>query len=434
MDPSLPLHLEQALRAAPSGPLCVAFSGGGDSLALLHALAHLPAARARGLRALHVAHGLHPDSSAWATRCVEHAACIEAPLQVLTVRVDIDTGEGIEAAARRARYAALSRAIASDELLLTAHHRDDQAETLLLRLLHGAGTEGLAGMRALRRFGPGWLWRPLLALGRETLRDYAAAQGLDWIVDPANADTRFARSWLRGSVLPQLAQRWPDVGARLTLAAERLREEDDVLADDARRALAAVRALAPHTLQGECIAAMLPALRRRVLGLWLDELGLPRPPAPVWARLEPELLAARPDAEPRLAWRGAELRRYRGLLYAMATPVPISADWEIEWDGRSNLRLPPGFGTLCLDPSPPAPLRWIVRPRRGGERIRLHDATRSELRLRLQEIGLPPWQRARLPLLFDADGELLAAGDLLQVQALSVQLANLGCALRWQPD
>ncbi len=434
MDPSLPRHLEHALADAPSGPLCVGFSGGGDSLALLYALAQLPAARARGLRALHVAHGLHPDSLAWAARCVEHAARIEVPLQVLSVRVDMAAGEGIEAAARRARYAALAAAMARDELMLTAHHRDDQAETLLLRLLHGAGTEGLAGMRPLRRFGPGWLWRPLLALGRQSLRDYAAAQAIDWIEDPANADARFARSWLRGSVLPLLAQRWPDVDARLALAAERLREEDAVLAGEARRALAAVRSLAPQALQGEGVAALPPALRRRALGLWLDELGLPRPPAPVWTRIEPELLAARLDAEPRLAWRGAELRRYRGLLYAMPTRMAISTDWEIEWDGRQTLRLPPGFGTFWLDPAPTTPLRWNVRPRRGGERIRLHDATRSELRLRLQEIGLPPWQREYLPLLFEAQGELLAAGDLLQAQALRVQLAELHCALRWQPD
>jgi tRNA(Ile)-lysidine synthase len=434
MSEGLLQHLDQALASSPPDPLCVAFSGGGDSLALLHALAQLPAARERGLRALHVDHGLHQDSARWAARCEALATGLGLSLVVRTVKVDRDGGQGLEAAARRARYLALAEAMQHGERLLTAHHQDDQAETLLLRLLHGAGGEGLAGMRALRRFGPGWLWRPLLDTPRAMLRSYAQTHRLDWIEDPANADPRHARSWLRTTVMPQLAARWPGAGERIARAAARLREEDEVLDRLARESLAAARTLEPCALRIEALLPQAPALRRRCLGLWLDELALPRPPAPVWDALGPELLRVRPDAEPRLAWRGAELRRYRDLLWGLPERSEPAQGWQLDWNGLVPAPLPPGFGSLRLEPSPPEPLQLTIAPRRGGERIRLHGTQRSDLRKRLQEVGLPPWQRERLPLLFSPDGELLAAGDLLIAQTFRERLAAMGCSLRWQTD
>lgn len=434
MNEGLLQHLDQALAASPPDPLCVAFSGGGDSLALLHALASLPAARERGLRALHVDHGLHPESSRWAARCEALASRLQLPLRAIAVEIESDAGEGLESAARRARYAALADALQPGERLLTAHHQDDQAETLLLRLLHGAGAEGLAGMRVLRRFGNGWLWRPLLDLPRAALRAHAQAHALDWIEDPANADPRHARSWLRSTVMPRLAARWPDAGERIARAAARLREEDKVLDRLARESLAAARTLEPSALRIEALLPQAPALRRRCLGLWLDELALPRPPAPIWDKLEGELLRVRPDAEPLLAWRGAELRRYRDLLWALPERPAPAQDWRLGWNGLAPAALPPGFGSLRLGPSPSEPLQLSIAPRRGGERIRLHGQQHSDLRKRLQEIGLPPWQRERLPLLFGVDGELLAAGDLLIAQTLRERLAVLGCSLRWRPD
>jgi len=171
-----------------------------------------------------------------------------------------------------------------------------------------------------------------------------------------------------------------------------------------------------------------------VIGNWLDQVCLPRPPAPLWSRIEPELLRARADAEPLLAWRGAELRRYRGLLYCMAPLAAVQTDWQIEWNGRHEISLPDGFGRLHLDPPADLDVHWLLRPRRGGERIRLHGDQRSDLRKRLQEIGLPPWQRERLPLLCSSIGEVLAAGDLLLACSLRQQLAEHGCRLCWRAD
>lgn len=423
--------LDHALATAPSGPLDVGLSGGLDSSVLLHALAQLPAAQARGLRALHVDHGLHPDSSHWAEHCARSCAALGVPLQVLKVEVsDIET-LGLEAAARQARYAAFAAQQAPGALLALAQHRDDQAETLLLRLLHGAGHEGLAGMRPLRRFARGWLWRPLLGHARAELERYAAQHALQWIEDPANRDPRHARNHLRHAVLPALVTRWPDAAARIAAAAARLREETDVLDEVADAALAQAQGVDPATLACAVLRTQAPALRRAVIGRWLDSLGLPRPPPGVWQRLEPDLLDTRIDATPLLAWHGAQLRRYRDLLYAM-TPLPaLDSEWTRAWNGAEPLLLPAGFGCLALDP-PLALQPFTVAPRRGGERLR-QPGVRRELRTLLQDLGVPPWTRDRLPLLYGTDGELLAAGDLALAPDFSERLRAAGTRLRWSP-
>ncbi|HJT96837.1 MAG TPA: tRNA lysidine(34) synthetase TilS, partial [Rhodanobacteraceae bacterium] len=197
MHRSLAGTLDAALAGAPPGAVCVGYSGGLDSTVLLHALAASSAARARSLRALHVDHGLHADSAAWADHCRTFAATLAVPLDVVRVAVGTTRGQGLEAAARNARYAAFEAALAPGELVALAHHRDDQTETVLLKLLRGAGPEGLAGMRALRPLGPGHLWRPLLDVPRDALRDYAQMHGLAFLDDPSNADTRHARNFLR---------------------------------------------------------------------------------------------------------------------------------------------------------------------------------------------------------------------------------------------
>jgi tRNA(Ile)-lysidine synthase len=178
------------------------------------------------------------------------------------------------------------------------------------------------------------------------------------------------------------------------------------------------------------LRSLAPAIARRVLGRWLDTLGLPRPPAAIWPRIGPELVDARADASPLLAWRGAELRRHRESLHAMAPLPAVETNWSRAWDGGAPCELPPGFGRLEFDPVP-LPGAYRVRPRHGGERLRQPGAHR-ELRTLLQDLGVPPWVRARLPLLFDPEGELLAAGDLAFTPAFAARLAEAGTRLRWR--
>lgn len=412
------------------GPIAVAFSGGLDSTVLLHALAARADLRARGLRALHVDHGLHPRSADWAAHC--RATCGGLGVDCTVLRVTVaPAGEGPEAAAREARYAALESALEEDEVLAVAHHRDDQAETVLLRLLRASG-DGLAGMRPLRRLGRGWLWRPLLGVDRATLAAEARAGGLAWISDPSNEATGFDRNYLRQEVMPRLAGRWPGAAAALARSAALLAVQADLLAAEDARRLARVQGVAPGTLSVPALMAEPAPWRDRLLRAWLAGRGLPPLPAHGLPAISTELLPARPDARARFAWSGAVVERWRDLLHAGPAPVPWPAGWEATWDGRAPLTLPDGR-TLALDPAGDgfgAPVR--VHARRGGERLRQPGREHSHaLKHVLQDLGVPPWERARLPLLSAADGELLAAADLAVSARLRAWLDARGAGLRW---
>lgn len=411
------------------GPVLVACSGGLDSTVLLHALAADPAMRARGLRALHVDHGLHPQSGEWREACRAACAALGVPFESRRVQV-LDNGDGLEAAARAARHAAFADVQQPGEVIALAHHRDDQAETVLLRLLRGAG-DGLAAMRPLRAFGQGWLWRPLLALPRAELAGYARAQGLHWLEDPSNASDRHDRNFLRHHVLPRLAERWPQASASLARSAALLATQADLLAGEDARRLAQVQGLDPASLSVSALLAEPAGWRDRLLRAWVAALGLPPLPADATATIARELLEARPDASAAFAWSGAVMHRWRDLLHAGHERAPLPADWSAEWTGETPLALPTG-DTLALDPPRrfDTPLR--VHARQGGERLVLPGRSHhTELKHALQELGVPPWDRTRLPLLSAPDGALLAAADLVLSAALSAWLAAHATRLRW---
>lgn len=415
-------------EAPGDGPVAIAFSGGMDSTVLLHLASADAGLRTRGLRALHVNHGLHADAAQWARQCAAHCAALDVPFADLPVQVS-PGGEGLEAAARAARYAALLQAQRPGELVALAHHRDDQAETVLLRLLRGAG-DGLAAMRPLRAFGTGSLWRPLLDVPRDALRDYAVHHGLHWIDDPSNQSDRHDRNYLRHHVMPRLAERWPAASGALARSAALLATQADLLAAEDARRLAQVQAGDPGTLSVPGLLAEPPAWRDRLIRAWLAALDLPSLPTDALATVATELLPARPDARAEFAWSGAVIHRWRDHLHASFALAPLPPDWTVTWDGRAPLALPTG-GQLWLEPAAPfdAPVRACAR--QGGERLRLPGRDHhTELKTLLQSLGVPPWRRARLPLLFAADGELLAAGDVAISARLEAWLSQGGRQLR----
>lgn len=418
------------LPSAPhEGPVAIALSGGLDSSVLLHLAAADPALRARGLRALHVDHGLHPDSARWADACGEACAALGVAFESRRVSVH-DRGEGLEAAARAARHAAFLDSQREGELIALAHHRDDQAETLLLRLLRGSG-DGLGAMRGVRLFGRGWLWRPLLALPRSQLHDYAVRHGLRWIEDPSNASQHHDRNFLRHGVMPMLEQRWPQAGASFADSAARLAVQQDLLAAEDATRLAQVQGFDPASLSVPALLAQPPGWQHRLLRRWVADLGLPMLPARALDTISAELLPARADACAEFAWSGAVIRRWRDLLHAGRPQAPLPADFIAAWDGREVLALPGGDRLqLSVARAFDAPLQ--VRARTGGERLVLPGRTHSsELKHVLQDLGVPPWQRARLPLLFAPDGELLAAGDVAVSGRLQAWLGGHGLRLQW---
>ncbi len=393
----------------------VAFSGGLDSTVLLATLCRL-ALPAR-VRAAHVDHGLQPRSTEWSAHCAAVAAAHGVEFTAVPVSVDRASGDGLEAAARAARYGALSRLLSPGEWLLTAHHADDQLETLLLRMLRGTGVRGLRGIIAFGPFGAGWLGRPLLGFTREELRAEASARQLSWIDDPSNAEPRHDRNYLRLHVLPALRARWPAAAHH----AERLAEQ----ASDAERLLEAVaredaRFLAePWHVPRETLAALEPSRQRNLLRHLLRGVGLDAPSARKVAELRRALLESHAESRARVRWPGGEGRIFRGGLYLMPSLPPASppgytarlaagAPW-VGPEGRVEL-------ARSLDGSG-LPQSWledglILRFRRGGERFRARGrAHRHSLKHLFQESGVVPWMRDRVPLLYRGD-ELAAIGDL----------------------
>ena len=314
----VPGAVEAALAASvpswPDASLCIALSGGVDAVALLQAVREV-AARHPGLRlrALHVDHGLQPGSGAWAAFCRDLCARLEVACEVLELKLEPRKGESVEAEARAERYAALAAVLEPGECLLTAHHADDQLETVLLQLFRGAGAAGLAAMPPSAALGPGQHLRPLLQVPREEIVEYARLHGLKWIDDPMNTDSRFDRSYLRHEVLPAIIERWPAAARTVGRSARHLAEAQGLL-----EALAEIDASRFLDNEGTLAVAgllQLPHARRvNVLRWWIVRQGLGLPST---ARLESiirDVLPARPDAHPVVTWPTGEVRRRKGRL------------------------------------------------------------------------------------------------------------------------
>ena len=425
--PPLPL-----LPASTEGPVWVALSGGRDSTVLLHRLAQEPDLRRRGLGAVHVHHGLQPEADAWVAHCAAACAALDVPLQVRHVRVDATQGEGPEAAARHARREAFAAVMAPGDILATAHHLEDQAETFLLRALRASGPDGLAAMRSWRSFGPGWQWRPLLHTPRDALQAYARTHGLRWVEDPSNARTDADRNFLRHDILPRLRQRWPQADASFARSATLSAEAADMLAHHDARLLAEAATADPAALAIAPLREAARAQRARVLRRWIQGLSLPPLPAEGVARIDAQLLDARADAQAEFVWQGAVVRRWRGLLHAERTRRILPADWHADWDGTTLLALPDG-GTLSLEGGAcrfDTPLR--VSARGGGERIALPGRSHHHaLKDVLQALGIPPWERRQLPLLWRGD-RLWAAGDFVLSADADTWLRTHRARLVWR--
>jgi tRNA(Ile)-lysidine synthase len=426
-------HPSLVLQPPPGPPraVLVGFSGGLDSSVLLRLLAQMPATARNALRAIHVHHGLHADADAWVAHCRQACEALGIPLQVVRVEVARGDGNGPEAAARAARHAAFAAELRDDEVLALAHHRDDQAETFLLRALRASGPDGLAAMRPWRRHGRGWLWRPLLDLTRGELLAHARQQGLRWIEDPANRDSAPDRNFLRHEVLPLLQRRWPQANAAFARSAALSAAAADLLDDEDAQALAGARSDDPRALDVAALVRLPAARRARLLRRWIDGLGLPALPATGVDHIETDLLHAAPDADASFAWSGAVVRRWRNLLHADRQRPALPADWQCEWNGAEPLPLPHD-GMLQLEGTPGFDDTLIVHARRGGERIALPGRShRHALKHVLQDAGMPPWRRERLPLLSSRDGALLAAGDRILSADFDRWLRARSASLHW---
>lgn len=421
--------------AGPPQRYVIAFSGGLDSTVLTHALAGSRDVHRIPLLAVHVDHGLQRESADWVAHCETFAATVDVAFMTRRVHVNSASGLGLEAAAREARYAALRSILEPGDWLLSAHHEDDQAETVLLNLMRGSGPSGLAGISDIRKFAAGWLARPLLAVSRSALVTYADTHALTCIEDPTNLDQQLDRNYLRHDILPRLDARWPDAAGRLrrsaTLACESARLLSELAQADWRQLGERYDRLSLQDLR------RLSAERQRnVLRYVVRQLGLPSPGAVHLEQIVTELVPARADAQPMVAWPGVRVRRHRDQLYVLPTDEMENASFAAQPVSSDRIVLPAGLGMLELVPGADSGLSDAViaaglelRFRGGGEEIKPVGQTHTrKLKKLLQEAAVVPWMRERLPLLY-SNGHLVAVADLWLADDA---VAAPGTAIQWQ--
>jgi tRNA(Ile)-lysidine synthase len=391
----------------------IALSGGLDSTVLLHLLASLGQTEALPpLSAMHIHHGLQASADAWPAHCQRVCDALGVPLLIQSVQVP--SGTSLERAARDARYAAFKAVLGAGEVLLAAQHRDDQAETLLFRLLRGAGVAGLAAMPPSRPLGVGHLLRPLLNCSRAELQAYAVEHQLCWVEDPSNLDKHFSRNYLRHQVMPILSGRWPQAAASMARTAGHLSEAAELLDELAQQDLQLVRTpcsvgwLNLPSLAMVPMRALSDARQRNALRYWLRILT-PMPDTEHWAGWR-GLRDAAADSSP--IWRLAtgELHRADQRLWWLAGDwLQAPAAPEIQVRAQQTLNLP-NNGSAYIDGRLPAG-EWRLAYRQGGEVLNLPGRGHRDLKRLLNERQVPVFVRGRLPLLL-CNGEVRAVANL----------------------
>ncbi len=423
--------------AGPKPHVALAFSGGVDSTVLAHLLVK-QRRKLGGLRLIHVDHGLQAASAEWSRHCARLASGWRVPFVSLKADIPRRKGDSPEAAARDARYELLARAMEPGEVLVTAQHRDDQVETVLLQLFRGAGIPGLAAMPALVKFGPGFIARPLLGHSRGEIEAVAKKARLRWIEDPSNADTRFSRNFLRQRLMPLIREHWPGVDRALARSATHMAEAAALLNERAEHDLAALAD--GGGLSVRALRALPMGRRRNALRAFIGRHGIEMPEASRLREMSGPLLAARADAQPEVVWAGASIARRGGRLELQKLREPsrefIAKSWRWQIDRR--LILEHGALELVDDTEGPIDLASLptvieVRARRGGERMRPGAKARTRtLKSLLQDSKIPVDDRAQIPLLF-ADEQLIAAGDRwIDASVAATVKSRRRARLRWK--
>ncbi len=424
--PSLQPHLSAARWV-------VAYSGGVDSHVLLHYLVKLAQTeKCPPITALHIHHGLQNDADAWQNHCQQ--VCAELGVGFAASVVAVDAASNVEENARSARYQVFTDFLQTGDVLLQGHHGDDQAETVLMRLLSGAGPQGLAGIPAQRKLGLGQLLRPMLTLSKTDILAYAQQYKLQWVEDGSNDNTDFDRNFLRQQILPQLKQRWPELTKTVSRSARLSGELSAELTEQAKGYLAKCDFQTDDlSIDLEALQQLSLAQRQLALRQYIARAGIKPPSHAVLQQCELLIFAGK-DTQPQVQLADLFMRRFAGRLMLVADTVKIDSEVEYSWDGIDALSLG-GERQLSVSPTEGGGLKpfthAVVKYRRGGERCRpLGRQYSQSLKKLLQEYGVEPWQRDSVPLLYIND-QLAAVGDYW-VCADFASAEGEGWAIIWQ--
>lgn len=424
----------------------VGLSGGADSTALLmamHALRNrLPAA----LHAVHFNHGLQTAANSWQAACERICADRGIPLRVLHFNLQVRDGQSPELQARAARYDAVASLLDPEDVYLTAHHADDNAETVLLHLMRGSGVDGLAGIPPLRKVGRGWVARPLLGFRRRDLEAYLEQQGVQWQQDASNQDSKLDRGFLRNELLPMLAHRWPALVSQLHRSAGHARETMKVLGyllESQYGSFFEDGFLFPLTPLLQLSSEVQVAALRH----WMKRQDITPPPGRRMTDFLDQLKVTAHfvgghksangggrTSHAELRWANHLLKRHGDFLWLQELPLPGPCP-RLAWSNGPTMSLGTDFGDLVMaGPDGRLPGDWHIGPRKNGARMQLHaQGPRRSLKSLLRESGIPPWLREAVPVLYWKD-EPASIGDWLMSPELRQFLAEQGAHLEWRPN
>jgi tRNA(Ile)-lysidine synthase len=424
---------------SPPSRVCVGLSGGRDSVVLLHLLAQCRSELEIALSAVHVNHQLSPNADRWAAFCSGLCGELAVPLRIERVSVARDSGKGIEATARKARYEIYDKVDA--DVIALAHHRDDQAETVLLQALRGAGLKGISGMpvvKATKQNSEKLIVRPLLDVASTAIAAYAAQHKLEWIDDESNDDIRYFRNYLRHEVLPRIAVHAPHYRDSLTRLGQHAAEAQQLL--DELGEIDSRSAIDQQHLRLELLLTLSDPRAKNLLRYFFSLNEMPVPNTVQLEEVLHQLRSRQADDRTEIAWADRVLRCHRGRIYIDVKVKREAGAWCLPWRGETEIALPLGCGRLRLEPSTGEGIERsqllsdavTIRSRVGGERFRsAASRPRRTLKNLLQEAGIPPWQRDRMPLIFSGD-TLVWVPEIGIAAGFGAERNQDGISISWQ--
>ena len=443
-------HLSEHLnKFNKANHLYVGYSGGLDSHVLLHVIIELIGKKR--ITAVHVNHQLSSNSDIWQKHCEDR--CLEIGVDIICKTVSIkNRGTGIEDAARNARYSVFEKLLKKNDLLILAHHADDQIETMLFRLFRGSGIKGMSGMPISRLLGNGELFRPLLPFFRRDLESYASANQINWIEDDSNLDIAFDRNFIRHKLIPTINERWPNSSFKLNRSANIFAESDfliNILAQKDFKIVKEVSERVGWSISIDKLNGFEIIRQKNILRYWFNLHNLTLPSHAVLDNALNQMIGSKIDAEPIVSWGDLQLRRFNKKLYLLPLNFEdpnysvkkkkgreLLEKNSIKWDGSSHLILPDS-SSLCVKLKMKGGLRIDVKKnleirfRSGGERCKPQGRSGSNtLKKLFQEYSLEPWLRNNIPLIY-IDNRLAAVGDLWVCDEFCAEPDELGIQLEW---
>lgn len=404
----------------------MAFSGGLDSRVLFELARQAQQQQSNlVLRAIHVHHQLSPFADDWAAFAQQVCETAKVPISIYKVDPQSLSNASLEDRARRARYAVFEQELQTNEVLLQGHHQNDQVETLLLRLLRGAGTLGLASIPLQRPLGKGLILRPLLTTAKSELLAFAQAAQLEWVEDNSNFEIDFDRNYLRLKVLPLLQERFPNTNQNLARVTQLAATSQQLNQDLAQIDLATCQRT-EHSLNLESFLKLAAYRQVNLLRYWLSIRCLTLPNHKIWHELT-KLYHASTDSQPLVSWdkgeQQVEARRFQQQLFIAPSHYfqPLPKTWQTTWDGISPISTPVGSINFQLTHLLAAnkTQAFTLQSRQGGEVLRLAQRGQRDVKRLLQELQLPPWQRNQLVFIWQQQ-QLIAVDKFLVAEGWQI--------------